>query len=101
MTWLFIKFLSSRDGLLEMDVSSNSQMAASARKAYNMTNGSGGSKEAQKANLVDLISQKHYCDLCRKCITEKKKLVAHRKICLLKFNKKNEKQTVKSNGVLK
>ena len=65
-----------------------SQMAICTAKAKQMTNGSSNRKEDEKSTLIQLLRQNSICDICRKCISEKKKLVAHRKICLLKFNKK-------------
>ena len=84
-----------------MNVPPNSQMAASTKKAMNHANGSVNSREEQTAMLADLIQQNNCCDLCRKCISEKKKLIAHRKICLIKYTKRQANLNNKLNGILK
>ncbi len=84
-----------------MNLPSNSQIAVCARKAMNTANGSVSSREERQENLVALIKQNNYCDLCQKCISEKKKLVAHRKICLTKFKKKQDGFISKLSGVFK
>ena len=94
-------FLFSRDGLMEMNVPPNSQLAASTKKAMSLANGSVSSREEQTAVLSDLIRQNNRCDLCHKCISEKKKRIAHRKICLIKYTKKQANLNNKLNGVLK
>ena len=86
---------------MEMNVPPNSQLAASTKKAMSIANGSVNSREAQTAVLADLIQQNNCCDICRKCISEKKKLIAHRKICLIKYKKKQANLNNKLNGVLK
>ncbi len=73
---------------MDMSVRPNSEMAASSKKAQSMCNGGGGSREEQAAVLAGLITQNNMCELCHKCISEKKKLAAHRKVCLLKAAKK-------------
>ena len=87
---------------MEMNVPANSEMAAFAKKAMHAGNGSGvNCIEEQKSALVDMIRQNNFCDLCRKCISEKKKLAAHRKICLIKYRKKQANLNNKLNGILK
>lgn len=72
--------------------STNSQLAICTAKAKSMSNGSKNSKEQIKSTLVKLLNNNSCCEICRKCIWEKKKLIAHRKICLLKFKKKNQEE---------
>ena len=84
----------SRDTLpMHKSISStNSQLAICTAQAKSMSNGSINSKEEIKSRLVRLLNNNSCCEICRKCIWEKKKLIAHRKICLLKFKKKNQEE---------
>ncbi len=68
-----------------MSVRPKSEMAASIKKSQSVCNG--GSREEQAAGLAGLITQNKMCELCCKCISEKKKLAAHRRVCLLKAAK--------------
>ena len=75
-------------------------MAICSAKAKSLTNGSNNSKEDEKATLAKLLRQNSLCDICHKCICEKKKLIAHRKLCLLKFNKKMSDEPKKPGDVI-
>jgi hypothetical protein len=71
-----------------MPLSSRSQIAINSAKAKKLTNGTVDFKQNQSDALVKLIRQNSCCSICRKCISEKKKLVAHKKLCILKLKKK-------------
>jgi hypothetical protein len=58
--------------------------------------------EEETSTLVKLLRQTSCCEICHKCISEKKKLIAHRKICLRKYqekNKLNEKNQNSTNNI--
>ncbi len=55
-----------------------------------MANGGIDSKEEQNSIFLNLIKENSCCDICRKCISEKKKLIAHRRICFKKFKNKQD-----------
>jgi len=67
-------------------------LAICTAKAKSISNGSSNSKEEVKSTLVRLLNTNSCCEICRKCTFDKKKLKAHRKICLLKFEKKREEE---------
>jgi hypothetical protein len=75
---------------MDIPLSSYSVLSLSSKKAKQMSNGSVNSKEEQDSIFLNLIKENSCCDICRKCISEKKKLVAHRRLCLKKHKNKLE-----------
>ena len=67
---------------------SSSQLAINSNLAKRLANGSVNSKEHESTYLLKLVQENSLCDLCRKCFSEKKKLNAHRKLCLKKMKNK-------------
>ncbi len=96
-TDIYIKF--SRNTVLDVNISfsSGSQLAIDSDKAKKLANGSVNYKEDASNALVKLIRQNSCCSICRKCISEKKKLIAHKKLCMMKYKQKLKKNNNKKN----
>ena len=77
-----------------MNIPNEHILAINNRKAQAMANGSLNQKKEQESIFLNLVNENSCCDICRKCISEKKKLIAHRRICMRKFKLKES----KSNG---
>lgn len=88
---LYKRCLMNRETLIDVNISmpSSNQIAIDSAKAKRLANGSMNIRKDESNALVKLIKQNSCCSICRKCISEKKKLVAHKKLCLLKLKKKN------------
>ena len=69
-------------------MSSSSQLSINSNFAKRLANGSVNCKEHESNHLLKLVKENSLCDLCRKCFSEKKKLNAHRKVCLMKMKNK-------------
>jgi hypothetical protein len=81
-----------------MSFSSGSQMAINSEKAKKLANGSVNYKQDESNALIKLIRQNSCCSICRKCISEKKKLIAHKKICMIKYKQKIKKDNSTNNN---
>ena len=59
----------------------DSQLALHVAKTRNAANGSVNGELDNKTNMISLMRQNSLCQWCCKCFSERKKLIAHRKIC--------------------
>lgn len=77
---------------MNVPYSSSSQLVLNVIKSNKKTcESSIGDKRDHKSpsELVKIIRQNSSCDICMKCFSEKKKLVAHRRLCENRYGKKN------------
>lgn len=72
---------------MDMPTSSSSKLILNAIKSSQSAASDNLNKqETFNFNLAKLIRQNSCCELCKKCFSEKKKLIAHKKICQAKYS---------------